>query len=64
MNIHKETSIKIDFANGEEYTPTLVLDGEEVKSGYAITFSNKTHQIEELLNYITECENEGFEVFI
>tara|TARA_R110002074_G_scaffold26151_8_gene77223 strand:- start:979 stop:1173 length:195 start_codon:yes stop_codon:yes gene_type:complete len=64
MDIYRETEIRIEFAKGEEYTPTIVKDGEEVISDYATTFSNKTHQIEELLNYITECENDGCNVYL
>ena len=61
MNIYKETSIRINFAKGIEITPTIVFDGIEQTSK---TFSNKTHQIEELLDYITYNENGGLDVFI
>tara|TARA_R110000787_G_scaffold197817_1_gene309021 strand:+ start:179 stop:373 length:195 start_codon:yes stop_codon:yes gene_type:complete len=64
MDIYRETEIKIEFANGEEFTPTIVKDGEEVASDYVTIFSNKTHQIEELLNYINECETDGCDVYL
>tara|TARA_B110000503_G_scaffold99057_1_gene148305 strand:- start:2087 stop:2272 length:186 start_codon:yes stop_codon:yes gene_type:complete len=61
MNIYKETSIRINFAKGIEITPTIVFDGIEQTSK---TFSNKTHQIEELLDFITYNENGGLDVYI
>ena len=65
MDIYTQTSLKIDFVRGEEITPTIVLDGVGmVGEDYNKTFSNKTHQIEELLDYITHNENGGFDVFI
>ena len=61
MDIHTETIIKIEFARGVEYTPVVVFEGVEIESK---TFSNKTHQIEELLDYISYNENGGCDVFI
>lgn len=61
MNIYQETSIKIDFEKGIEITPTIVFDGIEQTTK---TFSNKTHQIEELLDYISYNENGGCDVFL
>ena len=61
MNVHAETQIKIEFANGMEITPTIVLEGAELESK---TFSNKTHQIEELLDYIVYNENGGCDVYL
>ena len=61
MNVHAETQIKIEFANGMEFTPTIVFEGVELESK---TFSNKTHQIEELLDYITYNENGGCDVYL
>ena len=61
MNVHAETQIKIEFANGMEFTPTIVFEGVELESK---TFSNKTHQIEELLDYITYNENQGYDVYL
>lgn len=61
MDIHSETIIKIEFARGVEYTPVVVFEGVEIESK---TFSNKTHQIEELLDYISYNENGGCDVFI
>ena len=65
MDIYTQTSLKIDFARGEEITPTIVLDGVVmVGKTYNQTFSNKTHQIEELLDYIIYNENGGCDVFV
>ena len=61
MNIYKQTTLEIEFNAGVEYTPTIVFEGVELESK---TFSNKTHQIEELLDYITYNENSGCDVFI
>jgi|TARA_B110000908_G_C9842511_1_gene266274 hypothetical protein len=61
MSIHEQTSIKIDFSRGQEYTPIVVFDGVELESK---TFSNKTHQIEELLDYIAYNENGGCDVYL
>ena len=61
MSIQEETSLRIDFSRGKEYTPIVVFDGVELKSK---TFSNKTHQIEELLDYITYNENGGCDVYL
>ena len=56
-----ETSIKIEFSKGQEVTPIIVFDGVELESN---TFSNKTHQIEELLDYIAYNENGGCDVYM
>tara|TARA_R110001606_G_scaffold88431_2_gene199122 strand:+ start:135 stop:320 length:186 start_codon:yes stop_codon:yes gene_type:complete len=61
MNIYQETSIKIDFEKGIVITPIIVFDGIEQTTK---TFSNKTHQIEELLDYISYNENGGCDVFL
>ena len=61
MNIYQETSIKIDFEKGIVITPIIVFDGIEQTTK---TFSNKTHQIEELLDFISYNENGGCEVFL
>jgi hypothetical protein len=61
MDIYQETSTKIDFSKGLEITPTIVFDGVELESK---TFSNKTHQIEELLDFITYNENGGCDVYL
>lgn len=61
MDIYRQTSIKIDFSRGQEYTPIIVFEGEELESQ---TFSNKTHQIEELLDYITSNVNRGCDVYL
>jgi len=61
MNTHAETALRIDFSKGQEITPIVVFDGVELESK---TFSNKTHQIEELLEYITYNENGGCDVYL
>jgi len=61
MNIYKQTTLEIEFNAGVEYTPTIVFEGVELESK---TFSNKTHQIEELLEYITYNENGGCDVYL
>ena len=61
MNIHTQTSIEINFSRGQEITPVVVFDGVEQESQ---TFSNNTHQIEELLDYITYNENGGCDVYL
>ncbi len=61
MNSYTETNVKIDFNRGIEFTPTIVFDGVELETK---TFSNKTHQIEELIEYINYNENGGCDVFI
>lgn len=61
MNVHAETQIKIEFANGMEINPIIVFEGAELESK---SFSNKTHQIEELLDYITYNENGGCDVYL
>ena len=55
MNAHQETTVTIDFHRGIEITPTIVMNGEEQES---VTFSNKTHQLEELLEFISYAEIE------
>jgi mRNA deadenylase 3'-5' endonuclease subunit Ccr4 len=62
MDVYTQTATEIDFSRGEEITPTIVDE-----SGHAIeskTFSNKTHQWEELLDYITYWENSYCEVYL
>ena len=61
MDIHTQTSIEIDFSRGKEFTPNIVFDGVELDSK---TFSNKTHQVEELLDYIAYNENGGCDVYL
>ena len=61
MDSYQETSTKIDFSKGLEITPIIVFEGVELKSK---TFSNKTHQIEDLLGYITYNENGGCDVYL
>ena len=61
MNIYAETTLRIDFNNGTEITPIIVFDGVELESQ---TFSTKTHQIEELLDYVTYNENGGCDVYV
>ena len=61
MDIYKQTTLEIEFDAGVEYTPTIVFEGVELESK---TFSNKTHQIEELLEYITYNENGGCDVYL
>ena len=62
MNVHAETQIKIEFANGMEFTPVIVFEGVELENPKS--FSNKTHQIEELLDYIAYNENGGCDVYL
>ena len=61
MDIYKQTTLEIEFDAGVEYTPTIVFEGVELESK---TFSNKTHQIEELLEYITYNGNGGCDVYL
>ena len=61
MDIYQETSTKIYFSKGLEITPIIVFEGTEIESK---TFSNKTHQIEELLDFITYNENGGCDVYL
>lgn len=61
MNIHQQTATKIDFSRGQEITPIVLFDGVELESK---TFSNETHQWEELLDYITYNENGGCDVYL
>ena len=61
MDIHTKRSIEIDFSRGQELTPIVIFDGIELAGKM---FSNKTHQVEELLDYITYNENGGCDVFI
>lgn len=61
MNTYMETTVKINFAEGMEITPIIVFNGFELESQ---TFSKNTHQIEELLEYITYNENGGCDVFL
>ena len=61
MDIYQETSTKINFSKGLEITPIIVFEGTEIESK---TFSNKTHQIEELLDFITYNENGGCDVYL
>jgi hypothetical protein len=60
MNVHAETQMKKEFVNGMEITLTVVFDEAVLVSQ---TFSNKTHQIEELLDYIAYNEIAGCDVF-
>ena len=67
MNIHTQTKLEIEFSRGKEFTPTVVFDGVVLESktfGWPKTFSNKTHQWEELLDYITYNENGGCDVYL
>ena len=32
MNVHAETQIKIEFANGMEFTPVIVFEGVELEN--------------------------------
>ena len=61
MDIYQETSTKIDFSKGLEITPIIVFEGTEIESK---TFCNKTHQIEDLLDFITYNENGGCDVYL
>ena len=61
MDIYQETSTKNDFSKGLEITPIIIFEGVELESK---TFSNKTHQIEDLLGYITYNENGGCDVYL
>jgi hypothetical protein len=61
MDIHTQTTLEIEFNAGVEYTPTIVFEGVELESK---TFSSKTHQIEELIEYITYNENGGCDVYL
>jgi hypothetical protein len=61
MDVHTQTTLEIEFNAGIEFTPTVIFDGIELAGKM---FSNKTHQIEELLDYITYNENGGCDVFI
>ena len=61
MDIHTETEIRIEFAKGAEFEPTVVLESVELDTE---TFSNKTHQIEEFLGYIEYHENSGAMVYL
>jgi|TARA_B110000902_G_scaffold137542_1_gene159131 hypothetical protein len=61
MNVHTQTATEIDFSRGQEITPIIVFEGAELESK---TFSNKTHQIEELLDYIAYNENGGCDVYL
>tara|TARA_R110000796_G_scaffold11225_1_gene37474 strand:+ start:595 stop:786 length:192 start_codon:yes stop_codon:yes gene_type:complete len=63
MNIHQETSIKIDFDRGMDVTPIVVFDGIEIEDK-SQTFNKNTHEVEEVLSFITEWENSGCDVFI
>lgn len=63
MNTHIKTSVKIDFEKGIEITPIIVFDSVEMTSRQE-TFHKSTHQIEELLQFITEWENSGCDVFV
>ncbi len=63
MNIHQETSIKIDFDRGMDVTPIVVFDGIEMEDK-SQTFNKNTHEVEEVLSFITEWENSGCDVFI
>tara|TARA_R110002153_G_scaffold261254_1_gene421590 strand:+ start:426 stop:611 length:186 start_codon:yes stop_codon:yes gene_type:complete len=61
MTVQTETSLRIDFAKGHKITPTLLLRGVELQS---ITFCNKYHQIEELIDFIHYNENGNIEVYL
>tara|TARA_R100001369_G_scaffold10170_2_gene23141 strand:+ start:358 stop:543 length:186 start_codon:yes stop_codon:yes gene_type:complete len=61
MDIYQETSTRVEFAKGVEINPIVVFEGAELESKI---FSNKTHQIEELLDYIAYNENGGCDVFL
>tara|TARA_R110002074_G_scaffold115453_8_gene246365 strand:+ start:988 stop:1173 length:186 start_codon:yes stop_codon:yes gene_type:complete len=61
MNIHDQTALEIEFSRGVEYTPIVIFNEVELESK---TFSNKTHQIEELLEFIAYNENGGCDVYV
>jgi len=61
MDIYQETSTRVEFEKGVEITPIVVFEGDELESK---TFHKQTHQIEELLDYITFNENGGCDVFL
>ena len=62
MDVYTQTATEIDFSRGEEITPTIVNESGQTVSWK--TFSNKTHQWEELLDYITYNENGGCDVYL
>lgn len=61
MDAYRETSIRIDFEKGLEINPIVVFEGVEMEGK---TFTNKTHQIEEVIEFINEWENSGCDVFL
>tara|TARA_R110000782_G_scaffold62337_1_gene128174 strand:+ start:355 stop:546 length:192 start_codon:yes stop_codon:yes gene_type:complete len=63
MDIYQETTIKINFDRGMDITPIIVFEGVEIEDK-AESFNKDTHEIEEVLNHITEWENSGCDVFV
>jgi len=63
MDIYQETSIRINFSKGIDITPVIVFEGVELTSK-SETFNNNTHEIEEVLGFVTGWENSGCDVFV
>mgnify|MGYP001170297966 FL=1 len=63
MDVYQETTIKINFDRGMDITPIIVFQGVEIEDK-AKSFNKNTHEIEEVLNHITEWENSGCDVFV
>lgn len=61
MDVHTETSLRIDFDRGLSITPTLVDNGNEIESK---TFSKKIHKIEELISFINHYENSDIDLYL
>jgi|TARA_R110001592_G_scaffold68243_2_gene209069 hypothetical protein len=61
MDIYKETSVRKQFSRGYEFNIIVVNDGEQIDEQM---FSKKTHQIEELLEFINYNENSDYEVYL
>jgi hypothetical protein len=61
MDIYKETSLRIDFAKGQEIDITVVFDTVEIENK---TFHKDEYKIEEVIDFIVYNENGGCDVYL
>ena len=61
MTTQEQSTLEINFAKGMEVTPVIVFDGVELDSK---TFSNTTHEVEELIDFVHYNENGGCDVYL
>ena len=61
MDIYTQTKLENDFAKGFDIHPIVVFEGVEITEA---TFNKDTHNIDEVLQCITDWENEEYQVYL